>query len=146
MTRFVSGTPTRADAWRSIAVEIGHWTLRGYGRWYVTRKVDGSFIGRVGLLYPDGWPDIELAWCLTPSAWGQGFATEAARAAMDYAFNTLGFERLTSNIDPENMPSQRVAQRLGETKGPRIDLAWSGDRHIGVDVWEITRAAWQAQR
>jgi RimJ/RimL family protein N-acetyltransferase len=146
VSRFVAATPSRADAWRSIAVEIGHWQIRGYGRWAVTRKETGAFIGRAGLLYPEGWPDIELAWALAPAAWGHGFATEAARAAMDYGFGTLGLERLTSNIDPENEPSQRVAQRLGETKGPRVHLVWSSDRAFDVDVWEITRIAWEAHR
>jgi RimJ/RimL family protein N-acetyltransferase len=146
VSRFVAGTATRADAWRSIAVEVGHWALRGYGRWAVTRKHDGAFVGRIGLLYPEGWPALELAWTLTPAAWGQGFATEAARAAMDYAFRTLPLDHLTSNIDPENAPSQRVAQRLGETKGERIHLVWSSEREYDVDLWKITRAQWAAQQ
>jgi RimJ/RimL family protein N-acetyltransferase len=73
--------------------------------------------------------------------WGKGFATEAARAAMDYAFTTQPVERLISCIDPQNAASQAVAQRLGESKGERRALHISGKDFI-VDVWSITRAEW----
>ena len=87
--RYISGHPvSRADAWRSLAVMIGHWALRGYGMWGVERVSDGAFVGRVGLWNPEGWPGLEVGWTLAKEFWGQGYATEAARAAMKFAFLT----------------------------------------------------------
>ena len=67
-TRFVGdGQPLdRMNAWRSMAMLIGHWALRGYGMWAVELKDSGEFIGRIGLMNPEGWPDLEVGWMLRP--------------------------------------------------------------------------------
>ena len=84
---FLGGkTFTRMESWRHIAAQLGHWQLRSYGQWAVVRRDTGEFIGRVGFLNPEGWPGFELGWTLVRSAWGHGFATEAARRALDFAF------------------------------------------------------------
>lgn len=141
--RYLSGRPmSRSDAWRSLAALVGHWELRGYGMWAVERKSDGALIGRIGLHYPEGWPALEVGWTLGKDYWGQGYATEAARAAMRYGFLTQNVERLISCIDPENKASQAVALRLGETKGPAQQLTVSGETFT-VDVWSIARAEWE---
>ncbi len=141
-----SGEPmSRADAWRNMAMLLGHWQLRGYGMWAVERRSDGAFIGRVGLHNPEGWPGLEVGWTLGKEYWGQGYATEAARAAMDYAFLTQNADRVLSVIQLENRPSQAVAQRLGETRGPRHDIRHGGHTYA-VDVWSIARADWEARR
>ena len=57
-------TLSRADAWRSMAMFLGHWQLRGYGMWAVEEKGTGAFLGRIGLHYPEGWPAIEVGWLL----------------------------------------------------------------------------------
>ena len=62
--RFLGGVMKRMDAWRQMAMFIGHWRLRGYGLWAVEEKATGEFIGRVGLLNPEGWPGLEVAWTL----------------------------------------------------------------------------------
>jgi RimJ/RimL family protein N-acetyltransferase len=118
--RFMGGALDRADAWRQIAVFVGHWELRGYGLWVVER--DGELIGRVGLLQPEGWPGLEVGWLLGREAWGHGYATEAARAAVEHAWRELGAEELISLIAPDNLPSQRVAERLGMRPGEDYDL------------------------
>jgi ribosomal-protein-alanine N-acetyltransferase len=114
-TRFVGdGDPLdRMNAWRSMAMLLGHWALRGYGMWAVEMKHSGEFVGRVGLHHPEGWPDLELGWMLMPAQRGNGFATEASRAALDYAFETLKAPRAISLIRIENSASERVARRLG---------------------------------
>src|ERR1041385_2301105 len=85
--RYLSGQPmTRGDAWRSMATAAGHWVLRGYGLWVVERKSDAAVIGRVGLINPEGWPGLEVGWTLGRPYWGNGYATEAASAAMRYGF------------------------------------------------------------
>jgi RimJ/RimL family protein N-acetyltransferase len=80
----------REDAWRQLAMLAGHWQLRGYGMWAVEERATGTFLGRVGLHYPEGWPDREIAWALARPHWGNGYAFEAASAALNHAFVTLG--------------------------------------------------------
>jgi RimJ/RimL family protein N-acetyltransferase len=146
VARYLTGEPlSRADAWRGLAVALGHWQLRGYGVWAVERKTDGAFMGRVGMINPEGWPGLEIGWTLGQPYWGHGYATEAARAAMDYAFVTQPVGRLISCIDPDNAGSQAVARRLGETKGEAHPLRVSGKDFI-VDIWSITRAEWMQAR
>jgi RimJ/RimL family protein N-acetyltransferase len=139
--RYFSGPVSRADAWRSMAATLGHWALKGYGMWAVERKSDGAVIGRIGLLQPEGWTGLEVGWTLGRPFWGQGYATEAGAAAMRYGFLTQPDDRIVSNIDPDNLPSQAVAKRLGETKGERAEIKVGGSQHT-VDVWFITRAEW----
>jgi RimJ/RimL family protein N-acetyltransferase len=111
--RYVGGELDRAQSWRQLAFNAGHWVLRGYGLWAVERTADRTLVGRVGLWNPEGWPGLELGWALARSAWGQGYATEAARAAMAWAWSALHAARLISIIHPDNAPSLRVAGRLG---------------------------------
>jgi RimJ/RimL family protein N-acetyltransferase len=118
--RFMGGPLDRADTWRQIAVFVGHWELRGHGLWVVER--DGELIGRVGLIRPEGWPGLEVGWLLGRDAWGHGYATEAARAAADHAWRELGARELISLIAPGNVPSQRVAERLGMRPAGDYDL------------------------
>jgi RimJ/RimL family protein N-acetyltransferase len=96
-----------------MAMFLGHWQLRGFGMWAAAHRTTGQLIGRIGLHYPEGWPDRELGWALRRQFWGQGFATEAARAAARYAFQQLDWDHLISLILPRNAKSIRVAERLG---------------------------------
>ncbi|MGH6979902.1 MAG: GNAT family N-acetyltransferase [Stellaceae bacterium] len=138
VARFVGGVQSRSDAWRTLSATIGHWVLRGYGLWAVTRKSDNALVGRVGIHYPLDWPGIEVAWTLGRPYWGQGYATEAAAASVRFGFAQLGLPRLVSLIDPRNRASQRVAERLGETKGAPATVTVFG--RVGtVDVWSIER-------
>jgi RimJ/RimL family protein N-acetyltransferase len=146
VARYLSGSPlSRSEAWRSLAASVGQWHLRGYGTWAVERKSDGALLGKVGIIHPEGWPGIEVGWTLGKEAWGHGFASEAGQAAIDYAFITLPLERVISIIHPENVPSQKVAARVGETKGERIGLEIGGKTYP-ADIWAITRREWEAKR
>ena len=115
-------TLSRADAWRSMAGFLGHWALRGYGMWALEEKATGTLVGRAGFLNPEGWPGFELGWTLGRPYWGRGFATEAARRALAFAFEELARDRVMSLIRPANTPSMRVAERLGETRTGEIEL------------------------
>ena len=108
------GPLTREDAWRQLAMLIGHWALRGYGMWVVEELGSRAFVGRVGLNYPEGWPEPEVAWALARPYWGRGYAFEAATAALRVAFGMLGWSRACSLIVPLNLRSIRLAERLGE--------------------------------
>jgi RimJ/RimL family protein N-acetyltransferase len=120
--RYLGGPLDQVQSWRQMALFAGHWTLRGYGLWAVERKADGAFLGRVGLWNPEGWPGLELGWTLARDAWGQGYAFEAAGAAMAWAWTELGAPELISLIDPGNAASLRVAERLGMRRSREQDL------------------------
>lgn len=130
------------DAWRAMALQIGHWGLRGFGMWAVAeRGAPRQFLGRVGFFQPEGWPGFELGWALSPAVWGRGYATESALACLEHAFTTLGRERVISLVSPENPRSAAVARRIGEQIVERIEL-----RGKPVDVWAIDRSSWFARR
>jgi RimJ/RimL family protein N-acetyltransferase len=116
------GSLSREDAWRQFAMLVGHWTIRGYGMWALEERFSGAFVGRVGLHYPDGWPDREVAWALVRTYWGRGFAFEAATAVLRVAFDTLGWQRIISLIAPANLRSIRLAERLGQRYERTLEL------------------------
>jgi RimJ/RimL family protein N-acetyltransferase len=116
VTRYTVRTQlSREDAWRHLAMIVGHWHLRGFGMWGVFETETKRFVGRVGFHQPDGWPDFELGWTLGRASWGKGYATEAARRCVRFAFEEMARDHLISLIDPQNTPSIRVAERIGET-------------------------------
>jgi RimJ/RimL family protein N-acetyltransferase len=105
--------PTREEAWRHMAMQAGIWVLRGYGQWAVEVKATGELVGRAGVWFPEGWPEIEAGWVIGRDHWGSGYATEAGREALRQAFATLGVTHVISLIDPANVASRRVAEKLG---------------------------------
>ncbi len=119
----------RLNAWRSMAMLLGHWALRGYGMWALERIADDRFIGRVGLLKPEGWPDLELGWMITPDARGQGYATEAAGAALDYAWRVLRAPRVVSLVRPADAASEKLATHLGGERVDTLDFC-GGPAHV----------------
>jgi RimJ/RimL family protein N-acetyltransferase len=133
--------PTAQDSWRAVAGWIGHWALRGYGQWAVVERESGQLIGRAGLINPDGWPGVEVGYLLGKAWWRRGYATEAAQAALDWAFRERDFDRILSLIDPANAASMRVAERIGERRQGETKL-----RSHTVLVYAIERAEWEAQR
>jgi RimJ/RimL family protein N-acetyltransferase len=112
--RYLGGPVNAEESWRRMAIHAGHWVLRGYGMWVVEERAGGGLLGRVGLWNPEGHPGLEIGWHIARNAWGRGYATEAGRAAMDWAWDVLGAPRLISLIHPDNAASRRVAERLGE--------------------------------
>ena len=106
-------TVDRNTAWRTMAGFNGHWMLRGFGMWALERKFDGEFIGRAGLHDPPYWPNLEAGSALASTAWGQGYAREAAAAVLAFAHRELPPQRLVSYIRPGNERSVRVALTLG---------------------------------
>jgi RimJ/RimL family protein N-acetyltransferase len=104
----------------------------------VEEKATGAFIGRIGLLYQEDWPEgrhkTEVGWLLDRSYWAQGLATEGALASLRYGFEELGLERIIS-IRPANLASRRVAQKAGLT------CRWRG---CGVVWYAIDCQDWEA--
>jgi len=118
VTRYLgTGSPsTPMDGWRMMAGFLGQWALHGYGVW-VCEKIDGGdFIGSVGIFHPLDWPEPEVIYSLDRPYWGQGLATEAARAARNWLFEHFPLPRAASFIRPENRASKRVVQKLGAVR------------------------------
>ena len=115
VTRFLGdGRPLDAvEAWRQMAMFAGHWALRGFGVWAVEERATGAFVGRIGCFEPHGWAGFEVAYTVARPHWGRGFAREGARAALAYAHEVLGRDRVISIIRHGNARSVRVAESLG---------------------------------
>ena len=135
---FVGGPMPDWRAWRTLAMETGHWVLNGFGRWILEEKETGDTVGLVGLWHPMDFPEDELGWDLFEGATGKGYATEAAMAARAYAYDMLRWTTLTSFINPNNTASAAVATRLGATFDYEFDHASFGKvqiwRHPGPDT------------
>jgi RimJ/RimL family protein N-acetyltransferase len=95
---FLGGLCNEEDAWRRMATMVGHVALRGYGPWAL------------------GWPEREIAWALRSEFHGRGYATEAARAALAFAYENLRWDTAVSCIALDNFASIRVAERLGAVR------------------------------
>ena len=143
--RFIGGVQTREGSWRGMAAMAGSWMLHGFGMFSMIEKESGRWVGRTGPWRPEGWPGTEVGWGVVRSAWGRGYATEAAAASIDWAFDNLGWDEVIHCIDPENQASARVAQRLGSTnRGPgRLPAPFE---HYRVDVWGQSKAQWRSRR
>jgi RimJ/RimL family protein N-acetyltransferase len=94
---------------------LRQWQLRGYGQWCVIEKVTGLVIGCVGFYHPQGdWPGVDLGWVVHRSRWGHGIATEAATAALEWAWENTQIDRIISLIAPHDLRSIRIATKIGE--------------------------------
>jgi RimJ/RimL family protein N-acetyltransferase len=144
-SKFVGGPQARSVAWRGFLSMAGAWAIQGYAMFSVIEKSSGRWVGRLGPWVPEGWPGTEVGWGLARSAWGNGYATEGASAAIDWAFDTLGWSEVIHCIAPDNTPSQAVAQRLGSRPLRRTNLPAPFESMI-VDVWGQTREEWHARR
>ena len=140
--RFIGGVQPKPVVWRMIMQMAGAWSLTGISMFSVIEKVSGRWIGRIGPWQPFGWPGTEVGWGLHPDAWGKGYAVEAATAAIDFAFDTLGWSEVIHCINPSNTPSQAVARRLGSRILRQANLP-APFEHETVDVWGQTRDEWK---
>ena len=133
---FVGGNAPRQQIWRGLLANIGHWALRGHGFYSVDTKA-GDFIGRIGVIYHDGWDEPELGWHLFDGHEGHGYCVEAARAAKADYHARLSPAPLISYIDPANPKSEAVARRLGaapEREKVFFDKAINVWRHTGPEA------------
>jgi RimJ/RimL family protein N-acetyltransferase len=143
--RFIGGVMPRSVCWRQLMTMIGAWHSQGFAMFSVIEKESGRWIGRLGPWKPEGWPGPEIGWAIARDYWGRGYAGEGATAATNWAFDTLGWPNIIHSIAPENLPSQRVAQKLGSRNlGPgKLPAPFEEDR---VDLWGQTREEWRKQQ
>ena len=140
----IGGAMSPGQTWRSLCALVGHWRLRGYGFFSVEEKSSGDWVGRVGPWFPYGWPAPEVGWTIARPYWGRGYGPEASAAAMDYAFEVLGWEKVIHLIHPENVNSQVVARKLGSVDtGEDHEIV---DFNVVTDIWGQTRNQWAENR
>jgi RimJ/RimL family protein N-acetyltransferase len=143
-TRFLGGAQPRSLAWRGFMTVAGAWHMQGFSMFSVIERSTQRWVGRLGPWMPDSWPGTEVGWGIIRECWGRGYAVEGATAAIDWAFDALGWNEVIHAIDARNAASQAVARKLGaELKGlghlpAPID--------IDVEIWGQSCAAWRARR
>lgn len=129
-----------------------HFARHGFGLWALERRVDGAFIGFAGLGHmgfeAHFTPAIEIGWRLAREHWGQGFASEAARAALAHGFDERGMAQIVAFTALANLPSQRVMQAVGMQRDPADDFDHPAlppghrlRRHL---LYRLDRRRWQA--
>ena len=109
-----AGTPqTREQTAARLKAIIEHQNQNGFGLWAAIDKTGGAFIGFCGLQFLDNTPEIEVGYRLAKRFWRMGLATEAARASLRFGFEELGLDRIVAVVQPENVASCRVVEKIG---------------------------------
>ncbi|MEM9531624.1 MAG: GNAT family N-acetyltransferase [Pseudomonadota bacterium] len=135
----------RLQTWRHIALVLGHWQILGYGFFSVEDRRTGQWVGRVGHWNPQGWPAPEVGWTIAPDCLRRGYASEAARACVDHAFESLGWSEVSHVILEGNVASARVAEKVGATLYKTVpNTPLLSDQPVWV--YRQTREQWQARR
>ena len=124
---------TRAESDRMVDVITEGLARRGWGLWAVEVREEGAFVGFVGLNevpFEAGFtPAVEVGWRMARRYWGHGYATEAARAALDCAFDRIGLDRVVSFTALTNVRSQAVMERIGMTRAGEFDHPGLAEGH-----------------
>jgi RimJ/RimL family protein N-acetyltransferase len=131
-----------------------HLETDGYGLWAVEVRETGTFVGFTGLALQTFEapfnPSIEVGWRLAREAWGHGYATEAARSALEFAFEVLDLDEVVSITTTSNVRSQAVMRRLGMTRDPADDFEQQhkpvGDPLRAAVLHRLSQQAWAARR
>ncbi|MFD1344601.1 GNAT family N-acetyltransferase [Litorisediminicola beolgyonensis] len=123
-SRFMGGPLNAYETWMLYAAEIGHWMIRGFGMWMVHLKETGETVGMAGGWKPAKWPEAEIAWIIWPARAGNGFALEAVSRVRRHFYEDRGWETAVSYLDPKDLDSIRLAERLGAARdheAPTVD-------------------------
>jgi len=142
--KFLGGAQPASTAWRGFMTMAGAWSLTGVSMFSLIERESGRWLGRIGPWQPLGWPGTEVGWGLHPDAQGKGYGVEAAIATIDYAFDVLGWTEVIHCIDPENLPSIRLAERIGSRNQGRTQLPAPYQALI-IDRYGQSREAWRAR-
>jgi RimJ/RimL family protein N-acetyltransferase len=139
---------TRDETAAFLDTQIDQYESCGVACWLARERVGGRVVGYVGIsvptFHPEILPTVEVGWRLHPDAWGRGYATEGARAALDQAFGPLGLDRVCSLPQAENTASVRVAERLGMRRTRTLTLPGTDHRGpVNVAEFWITRDEWE---
>ncbi|WP_282610097.1 GNAT family N-acetyltransferase [Pelagibius sp. Alg239-R121] len=110
---YMGGPFSTFAAWGMFCHDLAQWPLMGHGALMMEDRDTGVCLGQVGINHGPLFPEHELGWLVYPSAEGRGYAFEAAQTLRDWAFKVRRLETLVSYVDPDNMRSRRLAERLG---------------------------------
>lgn len=116
-SHFYGGPLRRDQAYGVLCRDIGHWVLKDFGKFAVTRN--GVTLGGCGIVHPEGWPGHELTWWLLPEARGTGIAQEASRAVLAWARDRLGRKVVETHFRDENTAARRLTEALGGARTRR---------------------------
>jgi RimJ/RimL family protein N-acetyltransferase len=141
--KFVGGRQPRATAWRAFMTMCGCWHMTGIAMFSVIEKSTGQWVGRLGPWAPEGWPAPEVGWGIARQHWGKGYASEGAAAAMDYAFDVLGWADVIHCIHVDNAASQGVAKKLGSRNLRRVSMPVPYENEP-VEAWGQSREEWRS--
>jgi RimJ/RimL family protein N-acetyltransferase len=137
----------RADSGKMLDEMIGHWAQHGFGFFAVIHKATTQIIGGCGLSVLDqvlpGTPKIEIGWIFAKTSWGQGYATEAASAVLDYAWTLPGIDEVVAFTTERNLASRKLAERIGMTRNPADDFE---DETVPVGHWQRPHVLYRARR
>jgi len=145
VARFIGSVMPRSVTWRVMMTMIGAWHATRVSMFSVIENATGRWVGRLGPWMPADWPGPEVGWAIVRECWGRGYATEGATAAIDWAFDHLGWDRVIHSISPENIASQVVARKLGSRNlGPgTLPPPYENAR---IDIWGQSRDEWRARK
>ena len=134
--------PLPAPTRDQVVVGLGrideHWRLLGYGQWALELKGEGRLVGHCGLKYLVPTDEVELYYWADPAYWGRGLVTEAARAALRYAFGRAGLARVMAITDKDNRGSRRVMEKCG-LRYERDDFYYD----VPVVYYAVNREDWR---
>lgn len=127
------GPEARARSERAVRRFMAHWRDYGYGVWAVEDRATGRFFGQCGLNTLES-DEVEILWALEQRAWGNGYATEAARAALAYGFDVVRLDRIVALARPQNGPSRRIMDKLGMRWEKDVDAFGRPAVYYAVDA------------
>jgi [ribosomal protein S5]-alanine N-acetyltransferase len=121
--RYYPNTKSRQETEEWVRRAHESYRDHGFGLWVAILEDSGEFVGQCGLTVQEveGKNEVEIGYLFLREFWGRGLATEAARAVRDHGFHTLGYARLISLIDPGNLASRRVAEKIGLTQEKEVE-------------------------
>ena len=148
--KFLRALPTREACDQWIDFQIAHQAEHGFCFWVVESRATGAFLGATGLfrVFFDApfTLAVEIGWRLARATWGQGIATEAARAALDFGFDKLNLDQIVAYAAPANAASQKVMRKLGMIRDeasdfdhPRVEEGSPLRRQV---MYRLARQAW----
>lgn len=130
-TMWARGEPiTREDVQASVRSKLRHWNSYGFGQWIWRDRETREMVGRGGPQWTDasGIGEIEIGWVIVPERWGQGLATELARASLDVSFGPLKRQEVIAYTLPDNVASRRVMENTGFAY--EREIVHEGLRHV----------------
>lgn len=145
-THFIGGPLQEGEAWRRFLMMPGAWMTQGFGMFSLIEKSTGLFVGQAGPWQPHGWPGTEIGYACHADGRGKGYVSEACAAAIDWAFEVLGWQDVIHSIDPANHASAKVARRLGARLLRTGKFLPAPHEATVIDIWGQTRSEWRNRR